>query len=79
MVGARRCHRFGRPLIESLALVRAAGCRSGAVVRALTVATRINETRLVGSLNGQRTVTVRTAGGQTQTMQFTLYVMKAEK
>ncbi len=47
----------------------------GAVVRALTLAARINETRLVGSLNGQRTVTVRTAGGQTQTMQFTLYAV----
>jgi type VI secretion system protein ImpJ len=45
------------------------------VLRSLTVAVRINETRVVGGLQGQRAVTVRTAGGQTTTMQFTLYAV----
>jgi type VI secretion system protein ImpJ len=45
------------------------------VLRSLTVAVRINETRVVGGLQGQRAVTVRTAGGQTSTMQFTLYAV----
>jgi type VI secretion system protein ImpJ len=45
------------------------------VVRGLTVAARFNETRVVGSLNGQRAVTVRTGGGNTTTMQFTLFAV----
>ncbi len=45
------------------------------VLRSLTVAVRINETRVVGGLQGQRSVTVRTSGGQTNTMQFTLYAV----
>jgi type VI secretion system protein ImpJ len=46
-----------------------------AVVRSLTVAVRINETRIVGSIQNQRAVTVRGAGGQTATMSFTLYAV----
>src|SRR5262249_58170289 len=45
------------------------------VLRSLTVAVRINETRIVGAIQNQRSVTVRTAGGQTNTMQFTLYAV----
>jgi type VI secretion system protein ImpJ len=45
------------------------------VLRSLTVAVRINETRVVGGLQGQRSVTVKVAGGQTNTMQFTLYAV----
>ncbi len=46
-----------------------------AVVRALTLAVRFNETRVVGSLAGQRAVTVRTGGGKTATMRFTLFAV----
>jgi type VI secretion system protein ImpJ len=46
-----------------------------AVLRSLTMAARINETRVVGQLQNQRSLTVRTAGGQTNTMQFTLYAV----
>lgn len=45
------------------------------VLRSLTVAVRINETRVVGGLQGQRAVTVKVAGGQTNTMTFTLYAV----
>lgn len=45
------------------------------VLRSLTVAARFNETRVVGGIQGQRAVTVRTAGGQTNTLQFTLYAV----
>lgn len=47
------------------------------VLRSLTVATRINETRIVGAIQGQRSVTVRASGGKTNTMQFTLYAVPA--
>ena len=46
------------------------------VVRALSLAVRFNETRVVGSLSGARSVTVRTAGG-TATMALTLYAVPA--
>ncbi|MBP3957276.1 type VI secretion system baseplate subunit TssK [Gemmata sp. G18] len=49
----------------------------GAVTRSLTVAVRFNETRVVGAIQGQRTVTVRAGGGRTNTMQFTLYAVPA--
>lgn len=50
------------------------------VIRSLTVAVRINETRIVGTLQGQRTVTVRVPGAQPITLQFTLYAVPgAEK
>jgi type VI secretion system protein ImpJ len=42
------------------------------VQRSLTIAIRINETKIVGSLVNQRAVTVRTAGSPA-TLQFTLY------
>lgn len=45
------------------------------VLRSLTVAIRFNETRIVGAIQGQRAVTVRAAGGLTNTMQFTLYAV----
>jgi type VI secretion system protein ImpJ len=45
------------------------------VLRSLTVAIRFNETRIVGAIQGQRAVTVRGAGGSTNTMQFTLYAV----
>lgn len=47
------------------------------VLRSLTVAVRINETRIVGAIQGQRAVTVRGAAGQTATMTFTLYAVPA--
>src|SRR5262245_35215060 len=49
----------------------------GAVTRSLTVAARFNETRVVGAIQGQRAVTVRTSGGRTNTMTFTLYAVPA--
>jgi type VI secretion system protein ImpJ len=45
------------------------------VLRSLTVAVRINETRIVGAIQGQRAVTVRGPGGTSNTMQFTLYAV----
>jgi type VI secretion system protein ImpJ len=47
------------------------------VLRSLTVAARFNETRVVGAIQNQRAVTVRTTGGQTNTLQFTLYAVPA--
>lgn len=49
-----------------------------ATMRSLTLAARINETRLAGSLHGERTVRVRSASGATLTMQFTLYAVPSE-
>jgi type VI secretion system protein ImpJ len=48
------------------------------VQKSLTLAIRLNETRVVGSIEGQRVLTIRT-GGQTTTLQFTLYVVREEK
>jgi len=45
-----------------------------AVTRSLTVAVRFNETRVVGAIQGQRSVTVR-SGGRTNAMTFTLYAV----
>jgi type VI secretion system protein ImpJ len=47
-------------------------------VRSLTLAARINETRLAGSLHGERNVRVRSASGAVLTMQFTLYAVPNE-
>ncbi len=47
------------------------------VTRSLTVAVRFNETRVVGTIQGQRAVTVRAGAGRTNTMQFTLYAVPA--
>jgi type VI secretion system protein ImpJ len=48
------------------------------VQKSLTLAIRLNETRVVGSIEGQRVLTIRT-GGQTTTLQFTLYVVREER
>jgi type VI secretion system protein ImpJ len=45
------------------------------VQRSLTLALRLNENRVVGNIQNQRVLTVRTAGNQTATMQFTLFVV----
>jgi type VI secretion system protein ImpJ len=39
------------------------------------VAVRFNETRVVGAIQGQRSVTVRSSGGRTDAMTFTLYAV----
>jgi type VI secretion system protein ImpJ len=49
------------------------------VQKSLTLAIRLNETRVAGKIEGQRTLTVRRTGTQnTTTLEFTLYVLKAE-
>jgi type VI secretion system protein ImpJ len=48
------------------------------VQKSLTLAIRLNETRIAGSIEGQRTLTVRRTSAQTTTLEFTLYVLKAE-
>jgi type VI secretion system protein ImpJ len=45
------------------------------VQKSLTLAIRLNETRIAGNIQGQRTLTIRTAG-QTTTLDFTLFVVK---
>jgi type VI secretion system protein ImpJ len=49
-----------------------------ATMRALTLAARINETRLAGSLHGERIVRVRSSNGSILTLQFTLYAVPSE-
>ncbi len=44
------------------------------VQRSLTLALRLNENRVVGNIQGERSLTIRT-GSQTVPMQFTLYVV----
>ena len=46
------------------------------VQKSLTLAIRLNETRIAGNIQGQRILTIR-AGGQTTTLEFTLFVVKA--
>jgi type VI secretion system protein ImpJ len=46
------------------------------VQKSLTLAIRLNETRIAGNIQGQRILTIRT-GGQTTTLEFTLFVVKA--
>ena len=48
------------------------------VQRSLTLAIRMNETRIAGPVEGQRILTIKSAPGQTTTMEFTLYVVKAD-
>ena len=43
------------------------------VQRSLTLAVRLNENLIAGDIQGQRVLTIKT-GGQTATLQFTLYV-----
>jgi type VI secretion system protein ImpJ len=49
------------------------------VQRSLTLAIRLNEQCIVGSIEGERVLTIRTGtGAQTTTLQFTLYVVREE-
>ena len=48
------------------------------VQKSLTLAIRLNENRVAGSIQGQRILTVKT-GGQNTTLQFTLFVVPQEK
>jgi type VI secretion system protein ImpJ len=48
------------------------------VQKSLTLAIRMNENRIAGNIQGQRILTIKT-GGQTTTLQFTLYVVPGEK
>ena len=45
--------------------------------RSLTMAIRLNENLIVGNIQGQRVLTIK-HGGQTSTMQFTLFVVEQE-
>src|SRR5262249_36621076 len=47
------------------------------VQKSLTLAIRLNQQRIVGNIQGQRTLTIKT-GSQTVTMQFTLYLAPRE-
>jgi type VI secretion system protein ImpJ len=47
------------------------------VQRELSMAIRLNENLIVGNIQGQRVLTIR-SGGQTTTMQFTLFVVEGE-
>jgi type VI secretion system protein ImpJ len=47
------------------------------VQRSLSLALRVNEHRVVGNIQGERVLTIRT-GNQTVPVQFTLYAMPAE-
>jgi type VI secretion system protein ImpJ len=46
------------------------------IQRSLSMAIRMRENDIVGNIQGQRELTIRT-GGQTTTMQFTLYMVPA--
>jgi len=48
------------------------------VQKSLTLAIRLNENRIASNIQDQRVLTIRT-GGQTTTLQFTLYVVPQEK
>ena len=48
------------------------------VRRELSMAVRLNENLVVGNIQGQRVLTIKN-GGQTSTMQFTLFVVEQEK
>jgi type VI secretion system protein ImpJ len=47
------------------------------VQRSLTLAIRLNESLIAGNIQGQRVLTIK-SGGQTTTLQFTLYVVGQE-
>ncbi len=47
------------------------------VQKSLTLAIRLNENLVAGNIQGQRVLSIRT-GGQSTTLQFTLYVVPAE-
>jgi len=44
------------------------------VQKSLTLAIRLNPQRIIGTIQGQRTLTIKTSG-QPTTMQFTLYLV----
>ena len=46
------------------------------VRQSLTLAVRLNESRIAGNIQGQRTLTILKSDGQTTTMEFTLFVVK---
>jgi hypothetical protein len=46
------------------------------VQRSLTLAIRLNETRIAGNIQGQRELTVRLPSGQTTKMEFILFVVR---
>jgi type VI secretion system protein ImpJ len=46
------------------------------VRKSLTLAIRLNEQRILGSIQGEQTLTIR-HGGQTATLRFTLYLVRA--
>jgi type VI secretion system protein ImpJ len=48
------------------------------VQRSLSLAVRLNENLIVGNIQGQRTLTIK-VGGQTSTLQFTLYMVPPGK
>jgi predicted component of type VI protein secretion system len=48
------------------------------VQRSLTLAIRLNQNRVVGTIQGQRVLTIR-SGGQNTTMRFTLYLVPFER
>ncbi len=48
------------------------------VQRSLTLAIRLNEKSIAGPVEGQRILTIKSAPSQTTTMEFTLYVVKAD-
>jgi type VI secretion system protein ImpJ len=46
------------------------------VRRSLTLAIRLNEKSVLGTIDRQRVLTIRTAGGPPTTVQFTLYIVR---
>src|SRR5437763_15290183 len=49
------------------------------VRNSLTLAIRLKESLIVGNIQGQRVLTIKTAAGPTTTMEFTLYVIKVNR
>jgi type VI secretion system protein ImpJ len=67
-----------RPGLHFFRIKRDSGSAEWAnVERSLTLAIRMNETRILGNIHGQKTLTIQTAPGQTASLQFTLYVVAA--
>jgi type VI secretion system protein ImpJ len=48
------------------------------VQQSLTLAVRLNENLVAGTIQGQHTLMVQTGGGQTTPLQFTLFVLRSE-
>ena len=49
------------------------------VERSLTLAIRLNETRVLGNIHGQKTLTIQSSPGQTATVQFILFVVPSQQ